>query len=57
MFSILNEVKTVSCLENALLLVKRGSFDTKGNIQTFVDFKSALEAQGQGKPYPQHHIV
>jgi hypothetical protein len=57
MFSILNEVKTVSCLENALLLVKRGSFDTKGNKQTFVDFKSALEAQGQGKPYPQHHIV
>ena len=57
MFSILNEVKTVSCLENALLLVKRGPFDTKGNKQTFVDFKSALEAQGQGKPYPQHHIV
>ena len=57
MFSILNEVKTVSCLENALLLVKRGSFDTKGNKQTFVDFKSALEAQGQGKPYLQHHIV
>jgi len=57
MFSILNEVKTVSCLENALLLVKRGSFDTKGSKQTFVDFKSALEAQGQGKPYPQHHIV
>ena len=57
MFSILNEVKTVSCLENALLLVKRGSFDTKGDKQTSVDFKSALEAQGQGKPYPQHHIV
>lgn len=57
MISILNEVKTVSCLENALLSAKRGSFDTKGKIQTFVDFKSALEAQGQVKPYPQHHIV
>ena len=55
MISILNEVKTVSCLENALLSVKRGSFDTKGKIR--IDFKSALEAQGQGKPYPQHHIV